>query len=132
MTITASSGLSKDEVSRMQEEAEQYEEEDKKKLEQINTRNTADSLAYSIEKTLNENEAKIPDDTKADVRLKIENLREALKTEDYDTIKSLHDELMQASYKMSEALYKDANVAEPVVESPPVPNEDVIEAEVVE
>lgn len=132
VTITASSGLSKDEVSRMQEEAQRYEEEDKKKLEQINLRNTADSLAYSIEKTLSENDAKISDDIKADIRSKIENLREALKKEDYDLIKSLHDDLMQASFKMSEVLYKDANATEPVVEPVPSTQDDVIEAEIVQ
>lgn len=133
VTITASSGLSKDEISRMQDEAKQYEEEDKKKVEQINTRNTADALVYSIEKTLTENESKLPDDVRADVRMKIDNLKDALKNEDYDSIKNLHDALMQASFKMSEVLYKSADVQqETVVEpTPPAQDENVVEAEIV-
>jgi len=131
VTITASSGLSKDEVTRMQEDAARFEEEDKKKVEQITTRNNADTLAYSIEKTLSENEAKIPDDVKGEIRAKIDSLRDSLKGEDYDNIKTLHDELMQASFKMSEALYKSAET--PSEEPMPTPQDDnVIEAEVVE
>lgn len=132
VTITASSGLSKDEISRMQDEAKQYEEEDKKKVEQINTRNAADALVYSIEKTLTENESKLPDDVRADVRIKIDNLKDALKGEDYDSIKNLHDALMQASFKMSEVLYKSADVQhETVVEPPVAQDENVVEAEIV-
>lgn len=133
VTITASSGLSKEEVTRMQEEAQRFEEEDKKKVEQITLRNNADSMAYQMEKTLTENDAKIPDDVKANVRMKLDNLKDALKGEDFDAIKTANEELMQASYKMSEALYKTA-------ETPPAPeptptstqDSDVIEAEVVE
>lgn len=133
VTITASSGLSKEEISRMQDEAKQYEEEDKKKVEQITIKNNADNLVYSMDKTLTENESKIPDDVKADVRVKMDNLKDALKGEDYDTIKNLHDELMKASFKMSEVLYKTDTPpmnSEPEVQ---VTQEDnVVEAEVVE
>jgi len=134
VTITASSGLSKEEVTRMQEEAQRHEEEDKKKVEQITIRNNADTLAYSIEKTLNENEAKVPDDIKADVRMKLDNLKDALKGEDYENIQKLHGELMQASFKMSEVLYKNVETPqEPVVEPAQASTQDdVIEAEVVE
>lgn len=130
VTITASSGLSKEEISRMQDDASRFEEEDKKRVEQIITRNSADTLAYSIEKALSENEAKLTDDVKADVRIKIENLKEALKTEDYDTIKNLYDELTQASYKMSEALYSTADA--PAQEPAPAYEDAVIDAEIVE
>lgn len=129
VTITASSGLSKDEVSRMTEDAQKYEEEDKKKVEQITTRNGADTLAYQIERTLKENEDKVPEDVKADVRMKIDELREVLKGDDYDLIKSRHEELTQASFKMSEALYKSADA--PAPEQPSTPD-DVVEAEVVD
>jgi len=135
VTITASSGLSKDDVTRMQEEAQQYEEEDKKKVEQITTRNNADNLAYQIEKTLKDSEDKVPDDVKATVRAKVDELRDALKGDDYDLIKSRHEELMQASFKMSEVLYKNADVPSPapdVTATAPTQDDNVIEAEVVE
>ena len=133
VTITASSGLSKEDVARMQEEAQRFEEEDKKKVEQINTRNSADTLAYSIEKTLSENEDKVPDDVKADVRAKVDSLKEALKTDNHDDIKARHDELMKASFKMSEVLYKAAPPPpEPETTTASTQDDNVIEAEVVE
>jgi molecular chaperone DnaK len=115
----------------MQHEAQQHEEDDKKRVGQINVRNGADTLVYSMDKTLTENDAKIPDDIKADIRFKVENLKEVLKTEDYDTIKSLHEELVQASYKMSEALYKNADAPNPEPQQS-TQDDNVIEAEVVE
>lgn len=137
VTITASSGLSKDDIARMQNEAQRFEEEDKKRVEQINTRNSADTLAYQIEKAVKDNEGKIPDDVKTDVMAKLDSLKDALKGEDYDSIKHLQEELMQASYKMSEALYKNTEPSQP--ENPaPEPttqsthNDNVIDAEIVE
>lgn len=133
VTITASSGLSKDDISRMQEDASRFEEEDKKKVEQITTRNNADTLHYQIEKTLKDSEDKLPDDVKADVRMKLDNLREALKSEDFDSIKQSHEELTQASYKMSEVLYKSAEApSEPVPPTESTHDDSVIDAEVVE
>lgn len=126
VTITSSSGLTKEEIDKMQSEAQKYEEEDKKKVEQINIRNSADSLVYSVEKTLNDNIDKIKSETKENVRIKIDNLKEILKTEDYDTIKSLHDELMQASFKMSEELYSGSNEPESIVTSEDIKEADVI------
>jgi molecular chaperone DnaK len=131
ITITASSGLSKDEVSRMQDDAQKYEEEDKKKVEQISIRNSAEMLVYSTDKTLNESGEKITDDVRADVRMKIDNLKDALTKDDYDMIKKLQDELMQASFKMLEVLYKHAdNTSASVADN--VQTDNVVEAEVVE
>ncbi len=130
ITITASSGLSKDDIEKMQAEAQQYEEEDKIRVEQITTRNNADSLAYTVEKTLNENKEKLPEDIQSNVAMKVDNLKEALKTDDYDIIKTLHEELMQSSFKMSEELYKEAPPTEPM--TPPMQNDNIIDAEVVE
>lgn len=133
VTITASSGLSKDDIARMQDEAQRFEEEDKKRVEQITTRNNADSLAYSIEKTLKDSEDKVPDDVRSTVRAKIDELKDALKGEDYDLIKNRHEELVQASYKMSEVLYKSADVPPaPEPTTAPTQDDNVIEAEVVE
>lgn len=118
ITISNSSGLSQDEVSRMKKEAEQYEEEDKKKLEQLTIKNAADSLVYSAEKFVNENEAKIADDAKADLRLKTDDLKEKLKGDNFDDIKSAHQVLQQALYAGSEKLYQgsETKVVEEVVE----------------
>jgi molecular chaperone DnaK len=135
VTITASSGLSKDEIARMQDEAQRFEEEDKKKVEQITLRNNADTMAYQIDKTLTENEAKIPDDVKATVRAKLDTLKDALKGEDYEAIKTANEELVQASFKMSEILYKSAETppdSAATPESPPTQDDNVIDAEVVE
>jgi molecular chaperone DnaK len=130
ITITASSGLSKDDIARMTEDAEKYAEEDKKKLEQISTKNNADSLAYSVEKTLTENDEKIPEDIKADVRIKLDSLKELLKADNYDSIKVAHEELMKASFKMSESLYTNSTSEE--VPFTQQQDDNVIEAEVVE
>ena len=132
ITITASGGLSKEDIERMQDDAKRYEEEDKKKLEQINVRNGADSLVYSVEKTLNENEVKLSDDVKADIKVKIDATKEALKTEDYDSIKVAHEELMKSSFKMSEQLYKQEPPSQPEEPMPATSAEPVVEAEVVE
>lgn len=136
VTITSSSGLSKEDIERMKDEAKQYEEEDKVKMEQVTTRNTADSMLFSVEKTLKENEAKIPGDITSDVRAKIDNLKEALKTDNYENIKNAHNELTQSSYKMSEVMYKasveqdDKSTSEQQIH-PDANSGDVIDAEVV-
>lgn len=136
VTITSSSGLSKEDIERMKDEAKQYEEEDKVKMEQVTTRNTADSMLFSVEKTLKENEAKVPGDITSDVRAKIDNLKEALKTDNYENIKNAHNELTQSSYKMSEVMYKasveqdDKSTSEQQIH-PDANSGDVIDAEVV-
>src|SRR4029453_6242694 len=88
ITITASSGLSKDEIERMQKEAELHAEEDRKRRDEIEARNAADTLAYSAEKLLNEDDGKLPADLKEEVRGKIADVRSALETNDADLIRS--------------------------------------------
>lgn len=135
ITITASSGLPKEDVGRMCEEAKQHEEDDRKRVEQINMRNSSDALVYATEKTLSENEVKLSSVLIADIRIKIDSLKEALKTDNYDTIKISHDELTTASFKMSEELYKSANVEASTSQSEEAQQSkdaEVLEAEVVE
>ena len=108
ISITGSSGLSKDEVDKMQKEAELHAEEDKKAKEAIEIRNNADSLAYQCEKQLKELGDKIPADKKAEIESAIEAVREALKGSDSDAITSAYDALQTKFQAASEELYKNA------------------------
>jgi len=109
ISITGSSGLSKEEVERMQREAETHAEEDKKAKESIEIRNNADNLAYQCEKQLKELGDKIPEDKKKEVEAKIEAVREALKGNDADQIKVAYDDLQNKFQGISEELYKQAS-----------------------
>ncbi|NMB75849.1 MAG: molecular chaperone DnaK [Myxococcales bacterium] len=108
ITITSSSGLSKDEVNKKVNEAKQYEAEDKKRREEIEIRNRGDQLAYQTEKTLREYREKLPGDVVSSIEGKLKDLREALSSQDAERIRRASDELMQASTKMGEVLYKSA------------------------
>lgn len=130
ITITASTGLSKEDVKRMTEEAKQHEEADRQKLSQINTKNNAETLLFSTEKTLNENEEKISQNIKSDVKVKIDILKEALQKDNYDAITKAHNELLQATFKMSEELYKQAATSPHNVDTQQQSN-NVVDAEVI-
>jgi len=106
ITITASSGLSKEEVEKMQKEAELHADEDKKKKEAVEIKNTADTLVYSTEKTLKDFEGKISEETKKAVTEKLEALKKVKDTDDTVAIKKATDELMQAAQKVGEEVYK--------------------------
>ena len=108
ISITGSSGLSKDEVEKMQREAETHAEEDKKAKEAIEIRNNADNLAYQCEKQLKDLGDKVPADKKAEIETKITAVREALKGSDTDAIKVAYDELQTKFQAASEELYKQA------------------------
>jgi molecular chaperone DnaK len=104
VTITASSGLSKDEVEKLVKDAQAHAEEDRRNVERIQTRNEADTFAYQIEKTLRDLGDKAPADIKKDVEEKIAALRETLKGDDTQRIKTAMEDLRQASLKIGEAL----------------------------
>jgi len=108
ISITGSSGLSKDEVERMQKEAELHAEEDKKAKEAVEIRNNADNLAYQCEKQLKELGDKISGDQKSDIESKIAAVREALKGSDTEAIKTAYTELQNKFQSVSEELYKNA------------------------
>src|SRR6476469_2925193 len=110
MTISGGSALSKDEVARMVKEAEQYAEEDAKRRETVETRNQGDSLVYSTEKFLSENEDKIPDDVKTEVRTDLDALKETLAKEDASSeeITAAVTKLGESSQKMGAAMYAAA------------------------
>jgi molecular chaperone DnaK len=106
VTITASSGLSKDEVSRLVKDAEAHAEEDRRNREKIEARNQGDTMAYSIEKTLKDLGDKVPADTRKDVEEKLAALRDALKTDDVERIKSATEALRASSTKIGEVMYQ--------------------------
>ncbi|MCL5958709.1 MAG: molecular chaperone DnaK [Chloroflexi bacterium] len=106
ITITASSGLSKDEIERMVREGEIHAEEDRKKKEAIEAKNQADSLAYSAEKTLRDLGDKVPADVKSEVEGKIAAVRSALQGEDTAYIRQTAEELSQSMQKIGAAMYQ--------------------------
>ncbi|ABB33737.1 chaperone protein DnaK [Geobacter metallireducens RCH3] len=103
--ITASSGLSKEEIDKMVREAESHAADDKKKRELIEARNHADTLAYSTEKSLKEYGDKIGDDEKKKIEEAVAALKKAMEGDDVDAIKQATDALTQASHKLAEAVY---------------------------
>jgi molecular chaperone DnaK len=106
--ITASSGLSKEEIDRAIKEAELHAEEDKKKRELIDARNTADSLVYQTEKSLKEMGDKIDAETKNNIESAKDRLKSVLDSDNLDEIKRLSEELTNASHKLAEAMYQQA------------------------
>jgi len=106
ITITASSGLSKEEVERMQREAEAHAAEDAKRREEVETRNTADTLAYTAEKTLREHKDKIPSDLNKEVENKIAAVRSALQGTDINSLRQAMQELSNAMQKVGTTIYQ--------------------------
>jgi len=107
--ITASSGLSEQEIQNLVKDAELHAEEDKKKRELIDARNMADSLIYSTEKSIKELGDKVDASTKGDVDRAIEKLKKAMEGDDAQEIKRLSDELTQTSHKIAEMMYSRAS-----------------------
>jgi molecular chaperone DnaK len=106
ITITASSGLSKDEVERMMKDAESHAEEDKKRREEIETRNRADQAVYAAEKMLQEMGDKLPSADKTAVETAVESLKTAISGGDTAAMTRAMEQLTQAQHKAAEALYK--------------------------
>ncbi len=111
ITIQASSGLSKEEVDRMVRDAEAHAAEDKRRREEVEVRNQADSEAYSAEKTLRDLGDKISPSERSEVESKIADVRSALATDNIDRIKSAREALQQAFYKISEKIYSQAGAS---------------------
>jgi len=106
ITITASSGLTEEEIEKKVKEAEQHAEEDKKLKEKIELRNQADTLIYTVEKTLKESGDKISEDEKSKINEDIKDLRAALEGDDVEKIKSNIEKLTTSSHKLAEEIYK--------------------------
>ena len=113
ITITASSGLSKEEVEKMAREAESHAAEDAKKREEIETRNTADSLVYTAERTIREQGDKIPADLKQEVDGKVAAVRSALQGTDVNYVRSTTQELSEVMQKIGAAVYQQAGPPPP-------------------
>ena len=112
ISITASSNMSKDDIDRAVREAEQFAEEDKKRKEAVDIRNGADQMVFECEKLVSENGDKFDEADKNDINAKVEELKEALKGEDIELIKSKQEALQAKFYEISEKLYKAAGGAQ--------------------
>ena len=111
ISITASTNMSKDDIDKAVKEAEAYAAEDKKRREEVDLRNEADSMVYQTEKSLNEFGDKVTADEKAQVQPKIDALKEALNGSDIEKIKSAKEELQTAFYAVAERVYKEQGAA---------------------
>ena len=139
ITITASSGLSKDEVEKMKKDAELHAEEDKRHRDQAETRNRADQAVYQAERMLKDAGDKLSASDKQPVEAAVEALKAALGQNDQEAITKALNELTSAQHKAAEVLYKQSQTA-PGAEPSPEPDAgqttgkegDVIDAEVVE
>jgi molecular chaperone DnaK len=108
ITITSSSGLSKEEVEKMATDAKSHEADDRKRRDEIDARNRADSMVYNMEKMLREHGSKISDEEKKNVETAIEDTKKAITTGGAEEINAAVDRLTQASHKLAEAMYSAA------------------------
>ena len=139
--ITASSGLSPEEIDNLVKDAEVHAEDDKKKKELVEARNSADSLIYSTEKSIKELGDKVDSETKQKVEDASAALKKAMEGEDTEEIKRLSEEMTQISHKLAEAMYQQASAGDPQAEadadagpggdqaSGAAPEEDVVDAD---
>ncbi len=139
ITITSSSGLSEEEINNMVSDADEHAEEDKKRREAVEARNMADSMAYSTEKMLKENEDKVSAEDKKEIEDAIVALRAVLEKEDatVEEIKEAQEKLEAASHKLAQAMYEQASQADAAAAETPeagggengAPAGDVVDAE---
>jgi molecular chaperone DnaK len=142
MTITGGSSLAKEDIERMVREGEEHAAEDKRRREAAETRNTAEQLAYSIDKLIKDNADKLPDDVKSDVQGDVDALKSALAGDDDAAVKTAFDKLNESQGKLGEAIYASSQAdasagasANPGSEQPADAgnsDEDVVDAEVVD
>jgi molecular chaperone DnaK len=133
ITITGTTALSDEEVERMVNDAESHADEDKKKKDEAEARNMADTLVYSTEKTIADLGDKVPEETKSDVEAAIAEVKTALEGEDVDAIRAAINSLQEKSYKLAEIVYQqaEAETAEGG-EAEPASDEEVADYEVVD
>ena len=134
ITISGSTALSDDEVDRMVKDAEAHAEDDKKQKEEIETRNTCDSLVYSTEQTLADLGDKVSDDLKKQANDAIAEAKKALEGQDMEAIKTASENLKQAGYKLAEIVYSDASAQQgaqggAAAGSQSAPADDVVDAD---
>ena len=135
MTITGGTSLSKEDIDRMVKDAEAHAEQDKARREAADTRNAAESVAYSVDKLLKENGEKLPEDVKTEVQGDVDELKKALEGDDDDAVKSALEKLQASQTKLGEALYASAQAeanADSASSSSKEDDEDVVDAEVID
>ena len=118
ITITSSSGLSKEEVERMTKEGEVHVDEDRRRKEEVEVKNKADSMVYSVEKLLKENRDKISEGDAKNIESALEDAKKTLQEGDISKINAAVDRLTSASHKLAEAMYKQASTARAAQEAP--------------
>ena len=136
VTISGGSALSKEDIDRMMADAEKYADEDRRRRDEAEVRNRAETLTYTTEKFLSENSDKVPEDVKSEVNSAIADLKKALEGNDTDAIRTASERAAQASQKMGSAIYAQAQAegsaqdASSGAEQPA--DDEVVEAEIVE
>ncbi|RRD61164.1 molecular chaperone DnaK [Leucobacter sp. OH1287] len=136
ITISGGSSLSQEDIDRMVKEAEEHAAEDAKRREAAETRNSAEQLAYGVDKLLTENDDKLPEDVKTEVKADLDALNEALAGDDADAVKAAADKLNESQGKLGQAIYAAAQSegeanAEPAAAGADS-DEDIVDAEVVD
>jgi molecular chaperone DnaK len=108
MTISGGTALSKDDIERMVADAEAHAAEDKKRREAADTRNSAEQLAYSVDKLIADNADKLPEEVKTEVKADVDSLKKALEGTDDEAVKTAFEKLQQSQTKLGEAIYSQA------------------------
>jgi len=135
MTISGGSALNKDEIDRMMRDAEAHAEEDKKRREEVEVRNTAEGLVFQTEKFIKDNEDKIPADAKANVEGPLDELKKAIEANDIEGMKSATEKVATASQALGAAMYAEqqsAGSAGASTDTDSADDEDVVDAEIVD
>ena len=139
MTISGGSALPKEDIDRMVKEAEAHAEEDKKRREDAETRNSAEQQAYSIEKLLKDNKDKLPEDVHSEVSEAVADLKKALEGDDIEPVKTAQEKLSSVAQKVGEALYQADAAAQAAGDasassagSTSSDDEDIVDAEIVD
>ena len=140
--ITASSGINESEIQKMVREAEQNADEDKRRREEVESRNRLDSLVYSTEKLVKDNQEKLPEAQKSEIEAAIAEGRKALETGKKDGMDQAYEKLTKASHRLAEEIYRTASAAAappagegpaaPGGQPPPPAEGDVVDAEYVD
>ncbi len=129
ITITASTNLTEEEIEQKVKEAEKFAEEDRKKREEIEIRNNADSMVYQTEKILKDIGDKVSQEEKSKVESKLEELKKALEGDDVEDIKRKTEELTQEFYSISQKMYEQTGTQGPGADSPGDDDDDVVDAD---
>jgi molecular chaperone DnaK len=132
VTITASTNLDKQDVEKMVEEARKHKQEDQRRRDLADARNTADTLAYQAEKALRDLGEKVPENDRTQIEEKIEALRQAKEGDDLAEIKRLTEEVQQASYALSQQMYAQEGAPQEQATGAAAPDDGEEEGDVVE